>query len=133
MKKGSFVLLLQSAYVYHTIGIWRVLEVLGYQTYVLSSSIFREYFDGMVCGERMLYFDGEGFRYEQQEALRTEIRKQAHFAGTVVPVSRGPSTLKRIDDYTGVLRTAQDITGKILGIINIRRHFVEPEYDIWRD
>ncbi len=133
VKKGSFVLLLQSAYVYHTIGIWRVLEVLGYQTYVLSSSIFREYFDGMVCGERMLYFDGEGFRYEQQEALRTEIRKQAHFAGTVVPVSRGPSTLKRIDDYTGVLRTAQDITGKILGIINIRRHFVEPEYDIWRD
>lgn len=81
----------------------------------------------------MLYFDGEGFRYEQQEALRTEIRKQVHFAGTVVPVSRGPSTLKRIDDYTGVLRTAQDITGKILGIINIRRRFVEPEYDIWRD
>lgn len=127
------ILLLQSAFVYHTLGIYHVLRTLGYQVYILSSEKFREYFDDIVQPDRITYFQEGAFEYKQQEEIRERMREKADFAGAIVPFSFGPSTIKPIDDYTDALRIAENISGKILGIINIRRNFIEPEYDIWKD
>lgn len=132
VKSGN-ILLLQSAFVYHTLGIYEILNNLGYQVYVLSSSKFKEYFDNYVPEQNMLYFNEGAFEYAMQEDLRKDIKSNIEFAGSIVPFSFGPSTVKHIDDYTDALRTAEDVGGRTLGIINIRRRFIEPEYDIWDD
>lgn len=133
VKSGENILLLQSAFVYHTLGIYHVLKNLGYQIYILSSHKFKNYFDDVIESDRLICFEEGAFEYDQQETVRNKVRKKAEFAGTIVPFSFGPSTVKHIDDYTDALRTAENITGKILGIINIRRNFIEPEYDIWEE
>ena len=132
VKSGN-ILLLQSAFVYHTLGIYEILKNLGYQVYVLSSSKFKEYFDNYVPEQNMFYFDEGALDYANQSELRKSLKDKVKFVGSIVPCSFGPSTIKPIDDYTDALKCAEDIGGKILGIINIRRRFIEPEYDIWDD
>lgn len=127
------ILLLQSAFVYHTLGIYQILRSIGYHVYLLSSRKFEEYFDGYVSSQDIFYFEEGAFVYALQDGIRSNIKERITFAGSIVPFSFGPSTVKHIDDYTDALRTAEDISGKILGIINIRREFIEPEYDIWDD
>lgn len=127
------ILLLQSAFVYHTLGIYQILKQLGYHVYILSSRKFKEYFDDYVPKQNIFYFDENAFEYALQDEIRRDIKERVTFTGSMVPFSFGPSTVKHIDDYTDALRTAEDISGKILGIINIRREFIEPEYDIWDD
>lgn len=127
------ILLLQSAFVYHTLGIYQLLTDLGYHVYVLSSQKFKEYFDGYVPDTDIYYFCEGAFEYALQQDIREKIKSEIRFEGCVVPFSFGPSTVKHIDDYTDALRTAEDVGGRILGIINIRRKFIEPEYDIWDD
>lgn len=130
VEKGN-ILLLQSAFVYHTLGIYHVLRQLGFSIYVLSSRKFEPYFVDDI--EDVIYFEEGAFEYDLQDKIRAEVRGKARFVGAIVPFSFGPSTVKPIDDYTDALRTAENIAGKILGIINIRRRFIEPEYDIWKD
>ncbi len=129
---GNKLLLLQSSFVYHTLGILKSLQEQGYEVYVVSNKKFKPYFDEVLDDEHIVFFTESHFRYEQQVAMREELKKRAEFTGAIVPFSFGPSTVKPIDDYTDTLKTAEDITGKILGIINIRREFIEPEYDIWK-
>lgn len=130
--KGN-ILLLQSAFVYHTLGIYQILTGLGYRVYLLSSKKFREYFNNYVPETDVFYFDEGAFEYAQQNDIRKQVKQKIQFEGCIVPFSFGPSTVKHIDDYTDALRTAEDVGGRILGIINIRRNFIEPEYDIWDD
>lgn len=127
------ILLLQSGYVYHTLGIYRILKKLGYEVYIISSNKFEVYFNDVTIPERIIYFEEDFFEYEIQESMRKKVRGCADFAGAIVPFSFGPSTVRKIDNYTDALRTAEDIAGRILGIINVRRNFIKPEYDIWDD
>lgn len=131
--QGGNILLLQSAFVYHTLGIYQVLTNLGYQVQILSSKKFGEYFTDYVPDEDIYYFEEGAFEYALQEEIRKKIKSEVKYEGCIVPFSFGPSTVKHIDDYTDALRTAEDVGGRILGIINIRRKFIEPEYDIWDD
>ena len=127
------ILLLQSAFVYHTLGIYQILTKLGYHVYILSSIKFKDYFDGYAPEQNTYYFSDGAFEYALQKDIRKKVKDEVKLAGCVVPFSFGPSTVKHIDDYTDALRTAEDVGGSILGIINIRRNFIEPEYDIWDD
>lgn len=127
------ILLLQSAFVYHTLGIYQVLTSLGYHVQILSSCKFKEYFTDYVPTEDTYYFEEGAFEYALQGDIRERIKDETRYEGCIVPFSFGPSTVKHIDDYTDALRTAEDVGGKILGIINIRRKFIKPEYDIWDD
>lgn len=127
------ILLLQSAFVYHTLGLYYLLKEMRYNVYVLSSYKFEEYFDGVVDNNKLFIHKDEAFRYQSQEEMRKKVKENTIFAGAIVPFSFGPSTVKHIDDYTDALKTAEDLGGKILGIINIRREFIETEYDIWED
>jgi hypothetical protein len=129
--EGSNLLVLQSAFVFHTLSIVRLLHNMGHSVYVMSSEKFREYFANWVKNENISYFSDSHFNFTAQSELREELKCQKKFDGAIVPFSFGPSTVKFIDDYTDALRTAENIGGRILGIVNIRRRFVEPEYDIW--
>ena len=119
--KAGNILLLQSAFVYHTLGIYQILTSLGYHVYLLSSSKFKDYFTDYVPGHDVFYFDEGAFEYALQEGIRKKLKEKIVFAGSIVPFSFGPSTVKHIDDYTDALRTAEDIGGRILGTSNIRR------------
>ncbi len=129
--KNKNILILQSAFVYHTLGIIKILQSLGYNTYVLSSSKFKDYFSDWLPSEWVFYFDDGAFEYESQKMMREKLKIQFDFAGAIVPFSFGPSTVKPIDDYSDAIKTAEDIGGRLLGIINIRRKFIELEYDLW--
>lgn len=131
IKNESNVLLLQSAFVYHTLGIYKILKIIGINVYLMSSEKFRNYFDDILDLNHLQYFSEGAFEYSQQKEIREKLKQKIKFDGAIVPFSFGPSTVKPIDDYTDALRTAEDVGGRILGIINIRREFIEPEYDIW--
>lgn len=127
------ILLLQSAFVYHTLGIKKVLDNLGYEVYLISNEKFKPYFEDIIENDKVVYFDESHFRYDLQEKTRKIMKDKTSFVGAVVPFSFGPSTIKPIDDYTDALKTAEDVTGKILCTVNIRREFIEAEYDYWRE
>ncbi|PIE62663.1 MAG: hypothetical protein CSA25_04165 [Desulfobacter postgatei] len=131
IKPKANLLVMHSAFVFHTLSIVRLLQNMGHNVYVIGSEKFKEYFTDWVKHERISYFSNSHFDFACQSELREEIKCHNKFDGAIVPFSFGPSTVKFIDDYTDTLRTAEDVGGRILGIINIRRQFIEPEYDIW--
>lgn len=128
---GAKLFVPQSAFVFHTLSIVRLLENMGYVVYVASNRKFQPYFNGWLAEERCHYFDISHFDYSTQAEFRKNLCATASFVGSVVPFSFGPSSIKYIDDYTDALRTAEEVGGRILAVINIRRQFIEPEYDIW--
>ncbi len=131
VQRGSKILVLQSAFIFHTLSIIRLIELLEYEVHVISSENFRDYFKDWIAPENITYFDDSHFTYDKQQKLRDKIKESGEFVGSIVPFSFGPSSIKPIDDYTNALKTAEDVGGRILGIINIRREFIEPEYNIW--
>jgi len=133
LKTGDTLLVLQSAFVFHSLSIIRLLEDMGYIVYVISSEKFYEYYSEWMPSEKVTYFTESHFDYAAQSEMRKGIKRRIKFDGAIVPFSFGPSSVKYIDDYTDALRTAADIGGRIIGIINIRRQFIESEYDIWEN
>jgi hypothetical protein len=133
VKEGSTLLVLQSAFIFHSLSIMRLLEDMGHVVYTISNIKFRDYLTGWVPDERVFYFLESHFSYEAQSALHGKIKERVQFDGAVVPFSFGPGSVKPIDNYTDALKTAYAVGSRIIGIINIRRHFIEPEYDIWND
>ncbi|GHT01607.1 hypothetical protein AGMMS50276_29970 [Synergistales bacterium] len=131
---GGNIVVLQSAFVFHTLSIGKLVEEMGYDVYIISSSKFKDYLQGWFPEKRLVFFSEEShFNYSAQMNLRNKVKACANFVGSIVPFSFGPSSVKVMDDYTDALRTAEDVGGRILGIINIRRQFIESEYDIWAD
>lgn len=130
---GGTLLVTHSAFVFHTLSIVRLVQEMGYGVHVLSNEKFAEYFSGWLPEDSCTYFRESHFSHERQRGLREELKSRKTFCGSLVPYSFGPDTVKPIDDYTDALRTAEDIGGRIVGIINIRRRFIKPEYDIWQD
>lgn len=131
--EGSNILLLQSAYIYMTLGIYHILKALGYQISVVSSRNFESYFRDVVPAERLFLFEEESFQYERQAELRDRVRDSAAFRAAVVPFSFGAGSVKPIDNYGSALRTAEKISGAKPVIVNIRRELIRPEYDIWEE
>ncbi|ATD81544.1 MULTISPECIES: hypothetical protein [Desulfovibrio] len=130
---GSTLLVTHSAFIFHTLSIARLITEMGYGVHVVSTEKFKEYFFDWLPEEACTYFEQSHFSYQEQQDIRANIKARQQFAGAIVPYSFGPSTVKPIDDYTDALRTAEDIGGTIVGIINIRRQFIELEYNIWQD
>ena len=122
-----------SAFVFHSLSIIKLLQELGYEVFSMSSRKFAPYFDGWLEDSHIVFFDETHFSFDRQESIRRTLRESTHFAGAIVPFSFGPARVKPIDNYTDALRTAEDVAGRLLGIINIRREFIEPEYDIWKE
>lgn len=130
---GSAIFVPHSAFVFHSLSIIRLVQDLGYAVFSMASRKFAPYFAGWLDADHVVFFEESHFSFADQADIRRTLRDSANFAGAVVPFSFGSGTVKPIDDYTDALRTAEDVTGRLLGIINIRREFIAPEYNIWQE
>ncbi len=120
-----------AALAYHTLSIVKMLQEMGYTVYTLASEKFRSHYQGWLEPRYQLFFEFPAFRYGAMQKWLEEIRDYQDWGGVLVPCSYGCSSLKPIDDYTDVLK-CMSVLGEILGIVNIRRQFIEPEYNIWK-
>lgn len=127
---GEPVLVFHSAFVYHTLSIIRILQDMGYPVYALASEKFREHYQGWLMPEQQIFFKAPSFQLDLLKEDLDRVKKMESWGGILLPCYLGGSSLKPIDDYTGVLECAS-YTGRILGIINIRRQFITPDYESW--
>lgn len=130
---GSAIFIPHSAFVFHTLSIIKLVQELGYEVFSMANKKFAAYFEGWIAPDHIVFFDESHFAFAKQADIRCVLREERNFAGALVPFSFGPASVKPIDDYTDALRTAENVAGKLLGIVNIRREFIEPEYDIWKE
>ena len=130
---GNAIFVPHSAFVFHSLSLIKLVQELGYEVFSMSNRQFGPYFEGWIEPDHIIFFDESHFSFEDQKGIRSKLREECDFAGALVPFSFGPASVKPIDDYTDVLRTAEDVAGKLIGIVNIRREFIEPEYDIWKE
>lgn len=130
---GSAIFVPHSAFVFHSLSIIKLVQELGYNVFSMANRKFAAYFEDWIDSNHMAFFDESHFSFDKQHDIRQKLREEANFSGALVPFSFGPAGVKPIDDYTDALRTAEDVAGKLLGIVNIRREFIEPEYDIWAE
>lgn len=130
---GSAIFVPHSAFVFHSLSIIRIVQELGYEVFSMANRKFSAWFEGWIDSSHMAFFDESHFSFARQADIRRALREGTGFAGALVPFSFGPASVKPVDDYTDALRTAEDVAGKLLGIVNIRREFIEPEYDIWKE
>lgn len=129
VKKGDTILVTHSAFIFHTTSIIKILENLGYDIRVVSSKKFKAYFVDWIDDKKVFYFEGGLFKFDEIQSVLEEMKSGTTFVGAIIPFFPGASTVKEIDAYTDVLKSAKYIAKNILGIINIRREFVDIEYE----
>lgn len=129
VKKKDTILLTHSAFIFHTTSIGKILEREGYNIKIISSKKFKEYFENWFDINDVYYFEDNLFNFKNIKPLLDDIKKKNEFIGSIIPFFPGASTVKEIDAYTEVFKSAEYVAGKIIGIINIRRNFVDIEYN----
>ena len=122
-------MLTHSAFIFHTTSIGKILEREGYNIKIISSRKFKEYFENWFDINDVYYFEDNLFNFKNIKPLLDDIKKKNEFIGSIIPFFPGASTVKEIDAYTEVFKSAEYVAGKIIGIINIRRNFVDIEYN----
>ncbi|MDR3000282.1 MAG: hypothetical protein LBU89_03365 [Fibromonadaceae bacterium] len=131
IKEKANILLLQIGTPFHTLGIYKILKDFNCHVHLLSSKTTSEFFSEFSAND-VTFFDEERYNYDSLLEIRQNLKKLLKWDGFIMPYARSGSSIKPVDNYTDCLKTAQNIADKSLGIINIKRQLVEPDYDIWR-
>ncbi len=123
-EKGP-ILVTQSASLFLTRGLIRLLVHFGYEPHLLTHEEFIDNFKDILPQKQMWSFDCcDMIKYDKLKSVRELMKMHVNFTGAVIPCNIVRNELEPGDGYDDVLRVAEDIARRIICRVNLKRCFV---------